>query len=173
MPQIKQTAKQMAINAAKQAARESNEYLRTASAQITGIEKSTPQERSQQPQGQQSEQPKLQEKSQQASQKDVSFLNVYKGELEQIRRENLFKELQRKITEGEEVPLIDYVNELTSEQREVLQAQITAVKERKEAVKKQKPESVPQIVTKKARGMLGAFKKRQQQHVETQKMPSN
>lgn len=96
------------------------------------------------------------------------------AELNQIRRDNLFKELQRKIAEGEGIPLENYIKELGSDQREVLKAQMEAVSMRKIANENKSQDSLPQIISKKARGMVGGMvKKRNQQHVETQKMPSN
>lgn len=159
----KQTAKQVAINAAKQAARESNEVLRTAGEQIFSSSEK-PQER------QEGKKEDIAQNN--PPQKNLSFLNEYKGELEQIRRDNLFKELQREIAEGEEISLENYVKELGSEQREVLKAQMEAMKTRREAAANQKHESIPQIISKRARGMMGIIKKRSQQHVEMRQPPS-
>lgn len=101
-------------------------------------------------------------------------IEAYNSELEQIRRDNLFKELQSKIAAGEEIPLENFVKELSFEQRDVLKAQMEAVSMRKIANENKSQDSLPQIISKKARGMVGGMvKKRNQQHVETQKMPSN
>ncbi len=160
---LKQTAKQVAVNTAKQVAYESNEFLKSTREQIAPIEIPEKKEEQGQKEAQQ-EQPKP---------KDMSFLNDYKSELEQIRRDNLFKELQRKISEGEEIPLKNYIRDLSSEQREVLKAQMEAVKVRKEmAENAQKKDSFPQVISKKGRGMLNSFKKRNQQHVEMRQPPS-
>src|SRR5258708_17142271 len=105
---IKQTAQQIARQI------DPSEFLKTATEQI-GIR----------PQPQEEEQKQTTAPSKVEGKKpDLSFLNNYKQELEEIRRESLFKELQQKISEGEFVPLENYIKELSFEQREVLQTQI-------------------------------------------------
>ncbi|CAN5335939.1 hypothetical protein BH10PAT1_BH10PAT1_0580 [soil metagenome] len=157
------TAQQIAQNVAKTVANESNEVLKNAVEQIFAN-------------------PEVQREKQKPAEapvapvekpKDLSFLREYKTELDQIRRDNLFKELQKKITEGEEVLLESYVNELSYEQREVLKAQMEAVKIRKQASVVQQNQSLPQIISRKGRGMLNSFKKQNQQHVEMRQPPSS
>lgn len=162
---IPQSAKQIAINAAKQAARESNEFLKEAGKEVLGTpEAPKHEERPQEP---------AKETPQEPPKKDLSFLNNYKGELEQIHRDNLFKELQQKIAEGIEIPLEDYIKELSVEQREVLKAQMEAVKMQKAAAKNQKMQESPlQVIAKKGRQMVNKIKKQNEQHVETRQAPS-
>jgi glutaredoxin len=95
-------------------------------------------------------------------------MNEYRNELEQIRKETLFKDLMKKITGGEFVALADYVNDLSFEQREVLRAQMEAVKNRREeeARERKEKETVPQIISKRARGMVGAFVRNKQLKIE-------
>lgn len=170
MPNL--SAKQIAINVAKQAARESNEFLKTAGQQVLATPESSREQESN-PTRIPQEREAVVDRQQQAPKKDLSFMNIYKNELEQIRQENLFKELQKRIAEGEEIPLEDFATQLTSEQREVLKAQMEAVRVRKEAMKKEKSDTIPQIVSKRARGMIGGMvKKRNEQHIETRQAPS-
>src|SRR5258708_17165030 len=126
MPAI-QTAKQIAIQAAKQTIRESNEFLKSTREQIAPL----PQTEVKQKPEQKKEEPKVDE-AKLANQKS-RMMQAYDSELNEIRRDNLFKELQRKISEGEEIALQDFAEELTSDQREVLKAQMEAVQIQKEA----------------------------------------
>ena len=54
-------------------------------------------------------------------------MEAFMRELDEIRKQNLFKNLQAKISQGIEVPLEDYP-ELSMEQKQVLKAQMEAVK---------------------------------------------
>ena len=159
---IPQTAKQIAISAAKQVLHESNEILKSVGEQIAPIPELPKPKNLEQPEEVEENKPK-----------DLSFLNVYKSELDEIRRENLFKELQRKISEGEDVYIENYAMQLASEQKDVLKAQMEAVKMQKEATKVQQRESPLQVVAKKGRNaMMGMFKKKNEQHVEMRQPPS-
>jgi len=174
MPNIPQTAKQAAINIAKQTVRESNEFLKSARQQVApnpevSKEEGRPSDSSS-PKSKQEEEKKDMAKLREHS----SFMQTYKQELEQIRRDNLFKELQKKISEGEEIPLGDYVSGLTSEQREVLKAQMEVVKIRREQEgKAKKKDTIPEVVSKKGRQMFSVFKKRNERYVETRQPPSS
>jgi hypothetical protein len=172
---VKQTAKQAAISAAKRTVWESNETLKTAFDQIMPPTPETPSEKkspipssSTKTENNQSKQ----QNQESAKPKDASFMREYKQELEEIKRQNLFKELQQKIADGEEIPLVDYAYELSSEQREVLQAQMDAVSIRKQAQEVKQKESIPQIISKRGKAMLSSFKKKNQQHVEMRQPPS-
>lgn len=159
----KQTAQQIARQVARQTFEESEKFLKTAREQISPIPQRQEQQRKE-------EKPQEQEPT---PPKTNRLMQTYNAELEEIRRDNLFKDLQRKIANGEDIPLESYQNVLSIEQLQVLKAQMEAIQGRKtteESAKKQ--ESIPQIVSKKARGMLNTFKKRQQQHVEMRQPPS-
>jgi uncharacterized protein YPO0396 len=143
------------------------EILKTAREQISPINQPEPNENK----PKEDSEPINEQKLESQKSRRIEALDA---ELNQIRRDNLFKDLQRKIAEGEEIPLENYIKELGSEEREVLKAQMEAVKTRKVASENKSKDSLPQIISKKARGMVGGMvKKRNQQHVETQKMPSN
>src|SRR5260221_11187174 len=161
---IKQTAQQIAQNVAKQTLHESNEFLKSARKQIAPIPEPPQNER----------QASVPSKVEEKKPENLSFLNSYKSELEEIRRESLFKEMQQKISEGEFVPLENYIKELSFEQREVLKAQIEVIENQKQAAAiSQQKDSPLQVVAKKGRNaMMGMFKKKNEQHVETRLPPS-
>jgi len=161
---VKQTAQQIAKQVARNSFEESEKFARAAREQISPVQR-VPENQTQQ----REEKPKEQE---QIPPKTNRLLQSYNTELEEIRRDNLFKDLQIKIANGEDVPLENYQNELSSEQREVLKAQIEAIEVRKNAEVSKQNESLPQIVSKRARGMMNTFKKRNQQHVEMRQPPS-
>jgi hypothetical protein len=160
---IKQTAQQIAKQVASLTFEESEKFAKAAREQISPAPKVS--ENYQQKE-------EKQEPQEPTPPKTNRLLQTYNIELEDIRRENLFRDLQIKIANGEDVPIENYQNELSSEQREVLKAQIEALEARKTAQIAQKNESIPQMVSKRARGMLNTFKKRNQQHVEMRQPPS-
>lgn len=159
---VKQTAQQIAKQVARNTFEESEKFAKAAREQISPVPQT--QEKHEQKEEKRQEEP--------IPPKTNRLMQTYNAELEDIRRENLFKDLQIKIANEEDVPIENYQNELSSEQREVLKAQIEAIKARKAAEESRQNESIPQIVSKKARGMLNTFKKRNQQHVEMRQPPS-
>ncbi len=161
---VKQTAQQIAKQVASLTFEESEKFAKAAREQISPVP-----QRSENQTQQKVEKPEPQEPT---PPKTNRLLQTYNIELEDIRRENLFKDLQIKIANGEDVPIENYQNELSSEQRQVLKAQIEAIEARKTAEVSKQKESIPQIVSKRARGMLNTFKKRNQQHVEMRQPPS-
>jgi hypothetical protein len=121
------SAKSLAQQIAKQMAREPLEILKTASGQVSGMEKQAPGESQPQPQNPE-EQTKLIHHQQEIQDKMKSSrqMEALERELSDIRKQDLFSELQKRISEGEEVPLEDYA-ELSMEQKQVLKAQMEAV----------------------------------------------
>lgn len=123
------SAKATAQKIAKQIAQEPLEILKTAKEQVTGeeisetLEKPTSQQEEIKPDDENS---KLKQEVQ--SQRLLSALD---RELKDITREKLFKDLQQKIGNGEEVYLEDQ-DELSIEQKQVLKAQIEAMEKQKE-----------------------------------------
>jgi hypothetical protein len=96
-------------------------------------------------------------------------------ELKDIEKQDLFKDLQGKISEGEAVPLQDY-SELSMEQKQVLKAQMEAVKKQKaQAEYNQASIEVPGVNSKPSR-RFGAGQKheaeKQQTRVEKPVPPS-
>lgn len=73
------------------------------------------------------EQPKLDQTA--MAQQDGRHLEALESELKDIRRQKIFKDLMRRIQAGEDIPLEEFT-ELSYEQRDVLKAQIEAIKTR-------------------------------------------
>lgn len=151
---------------AKQIAQEPLELLRTASDQVSGNQIPR-QEEGQKEQKGESFQTELQDKS-----KASRLMEAYQRELIDIRREDLFKDLQRRISQGEEIPLENYV-ELSIEQKQVLKAQMEAVKNKPLAINHQ---PLVEPAAKKGRRLFNFGKKtevkRQQTRVENIVPPS-
>ncbi len=122
------SAKSLAQQIAKQMAREPAEILEDIKEQTTGRELSR-QLDSETSGHEPDQQKKLQE--QQAAQdnmKSSRLIEALKREIEDIQKQKLFKDLQDRIMNGEEVPLEDYP-ELSMDQKQVLKAQMEAVKQ--------------------------------------------
>ena len=109
-------------------AEEPLEVLKNAGGQITGTETQKPQENSSQNRNPEDaaiiiqHQNELQDKA-----KSGRRMEALNQELKDIHKQDLFKDLQGKISQGIEVPLEDYP-ELSMEQKQVLKAQMEAVK---------------------------------------------
>jgi hypothetical protein len=102
-------------------------------------------------------------------------MEALEAELKDIRKQDLFKDLQNKIAQGLEVPLEDYP-ELSMEQKQVLKAQMEAVKfQKQQAAYAQSQEGFKSPVSKKGR-RFGETRKeeaqREQTHVEKPVPPS-
>lgn len=125
---MQNSAKNIARKIAKQIAQEPLEVLKSAREQVSGDGKPTPAET---PQGAEnsSDQNKLlgHQRELQDKMKSGRRMEALNRELEDIHKQGLFSDLQRRITEGEEVPLEDYP-ELSLEQKQVLKAQMEAVR---------------------------------------------
>jgi hypothetical protein len=106
--------------------------------------------------------------------KNSRRMEAFQRELSDIQKEELFKDLQRRIAQGEEVPLQDY-RELSLEQKQVLKAQMEAVKVQKNKMMNQEPGMV-EPTAKKSRRLFNFGKKqevkRQQTRVENVVPPS-
>ena len=167
-----QTTKNLAQKIAQQMAQEPLELLKTARSQVTGEtsgqldSQTTGQETTEQLHNQQKAQDNLK------SQRRMEALN---RELEDIRKQKLFSELQRRISQGEEVPLQDYP-ELSMEQKQVLNAQMEAVRQQMLNAKNANAKSFVEPTAKKGRQLFNFGKKtamkREQTHVEKPVPPS-
>lgn len=123
------SAKKMAQMVAKQLAQEPLEILKDASSQIMGVETARQPDTgtSQQPENT-NQQKKIQEQQQiQDKMRSSRRIEAYQRELEDIRKQDVFKDLQQRIANGEEISLQDYP-ELSLEQRQVLNAQMEVVR---------------------------------------------
>ena len=148
--QAGQSARDLAQKIAKQIAQEPLEVLKNAEEQVVNPE--APAEVSPQNQKEALEQ-----------------------ELKDIHKQDLFKDLQRKIAQGITVPLEDYP-ELSMEQKQVLKAQMEAVKyQREQAAYAQSQEGFKTPVSKRGR-RFGTTRKeeaqKEQTHVEKPVPPS-
>lgn len=180
-PTAKQTGKSAADLAkavARQVAQEPLEILKSAKAQITGAEAG----QSARPEHQTSntnvqEGPKILSEQEQANNKikGSRMMEALNRELSDISREKLFSELQRKITEGEEVYLSDY-SSLSMEQKQVLNAQIQAVRIQRQNMQNSQNQGLIEPASKKGRRLFSFGKKqevkRQQTRVENVVPPS-
>lgn len=159
---------------AKQIAQEPLEILKTAKEQLIPEESYQDKEDKQNSEDNQAkalqEQKELQDKMMSNRRREV-----FERELEDIKRETLFKDLQRKIANGEEVYLEEYPT-LSIEQKQVLMAQMEAVKNRIEMQKNQGQDTLTEPAAKKGRQLFNFGKKtamrREQTHVEKPVPPS-
>lgn len=121
--QIKQAIKK----SAQQIGEEPLELLRAAAKQISGEEEKQGQ------QEQSKSDPEIPQDEtnykQHTAEQDVRQLQALESELKDIRRQKLFNELMKRIQSAEDVPLEEF-SELSYEQRDVLKAQIEAIRTR-------------------------------------------
>ena len=149
--------KKLAQKVAKQFTDESLEILKTASEQVTGNEQvETPQEKPHIDNGQAELQDKM---------RTSRRMEAYQRELDDIRKQDVFRDLQRRISEGEEVPVNDYP-ELSTEQKQVLNAQMEAVKFQKKQAEYAESQSGGRLFgsAKKSRRMGQGQKQEAEKH---------
>lgn len=162
--QAGQTTRDIAQKIAQQAIREPLEIFKNAEAQVAGIKPQESQTGFQEKQN-------LQEKNltDQEKLKDMAFTNrrvqALQNEINDIRKQDLFSNLQRKISEGGEVFLEEYT-ELSMEQKQVLKAQMEAVKNQREKMMAQSVNEVPAIHSKPSR-RFGAGQKQEAEKAQT------
>lgn len=92
-------------------------------------------------------------------------MEALQREIEDIRKQDVFKNLQRRISEGEEIPLEEYPD-LSMEQKQVLMAQMEAVKNQKAQANKNVLKEVPTIHSKPSR-RFGAGQKQEAEKQQT------
>lgn len=171
-----QSAKNLAQKIARQIAEEPIEILKDAGNQIIGAEQGNLQENSSQNQNPENQakiirhQNELQDRA-----KSGRRMEALNRELSDIHKQDLFKDLQGKISQGIDVPIADYT-ELSMEQKQVLIAQKEAYQNRKSKIENQNSlAEVPAIHSKPSR-RFGAGQKqeaeRQQTRVEKPVPPS-
>lgn len=172
----KKSAAQLAQQIARQMGEEPLEVLKTAKEQATGVESSNQGEKQAENPQQAEQQKKIEEQQKkQDEMKSQRLMEALKRELSDIEHQDVFHTLQAKITEGIEVPLEEYP-ELTREQKEVLMAQMQAVKEQKATAQARAGAEAPPVVSAKPSRRMGSTRKqeaqKQQQHVEKPVPPS-
>ncbi len=158
------SAKNLAQQIAKQAAREPLEILNDVKEQTSGEILNSPAGPSEK---QNEEQKKPVDDQEKLGDKMRSGrrMEALQKEIEDIRKQNIFKDLQRRISEGEEIPLEEYP-ELSVEQKQVLNAQMEAVRNQKAAANKSVLKEVPTIHSKPSR-RFGAGQKQQAEKEQT------
>lgn len=169
------SAKTLAQAVAKQLAREPFEIINDVKEQTLGVESSRSTDaKSPEPQNDVQKQKIEESQKLQDKMKGTRLMEAYQRELDDIRKQDLFKDLQKRISEGEEVPLEDFP-ELSMEQKQVLMAQMEAVRIQKSQAKTARIEEVPAIRSKPSR-RFGAGQKteaeKQQTRVEKPVPPS-
>lgn len=167
-----QSARDLAQKIARQVAQEPLEVLKTAGEQVVGLEIAHPQEN---PANQNQPKPPDGQEKVLDQMKSTRRMEALNQELRDIQRQDLFAGLQEKITQGVEVPLTDY-SELSMEQKQVLNAQMEAVKLQRQQTEYQAGvQEVPSISSKPSR-RFGAGQKheaeKQQTRVEKPVPPS-
>jgi hypothetical protein len=161
------SAQDIARSIAKQVAQEPLEILKDAGSQVTGVESSPSQNTN--PVGA-PENPQAKVAAGQSELKDKTFANhrmqALQTEIEDIRKQGVFKDVQRKISEGVDVPIENY-SELSMEQKQVLMAQKEAFKNQQQQANYQSSVSgVPSINSKPSR-RFGAGQKHEAEKAQT------
>jgi hypothetical protein len=171
--QTGQSARDLAQKIARQLSQEPLEILKTAGEQVARpeIPASNQNPNNEGQQKNQEGQQKLQDKM-----KAGRRMEALNTELNDIRKQDLFKDLQGRIAGGEEVPLEDYP-ELSMEQKQVLKAQMEAVKYQKQQAAFNESQAGGSLfgTAKKGRKMGGSQKQeaeKQQTRVEKPVPPS-
>lgn len=147
-----QTAQDIAQTVANQVARQPLEILKDAATQLTGTESVNPQETNTEINP---DSPQANTENSQAKLQDKAFterrIQALESEIKDIEKQNIFGGLQARITQGEAVPLEDYT-ELSMDQKQVLKAQMEAVKnQRAQASYQASLQEVPTIHSKPSR----------------------
>ncbi len=147
--QVGQSARDLAQKIARQVVGEPLEVLKTAGEQMIGPEATHPQENpapTNQQKSPDGEHEKILDQM-----KSTRRMEALDAELRDMRKQDLFSDLQSRIAEGEEIPLTDY-SELTMEQKQVLKAQMEAVKNQKQQAQfNQSTIEVPSVSSKPSR----------------------
>ncbi len=163
-----QTTKNLAQKIAKQIAQEPFEILKESKEQITGTEVPGEKEISENKQKFDMAKEELNDKA-----KSSRRMEAYQRELTDIQKDELFKDLQRRIAQGGEIPIGDYPG-LSLEQKQVLKAQMEAVKNR--GLQNVADIPLAQPAAKRGRRLFNFGRKqevkRQQQRVENIVPPS-
>lgn len=121
---VKKTSKQIAIDAARKLAQEPVEILRDIPDQILGIERKVESKPQQNSQGGGENLKDLDAKDRQKAKRISSALTA---EMEDIRRQNIFDELQKKVSRGELVTQAE-MSPLTYSERDMLVGQMEMIK---------------------------------------------
>lgn len=165
-----QTTKNLAQQIAKQVAQEPFEILKTATGQLVGSERAQENDMQSEPVKRHEVDDNKLQADRLRSARQVEALN---REIVDIKKQDLFKDLQKKIADGEEIYIENYP-ELSSEQKDVLRALVEVAKNRE--VRQSGKDEFTEPAAKKGRQLFNFGKKtamkREQTHVEKPVPPS-
>lgn len=161
--QAGQTSRDVARKIASQMTREPLEILKTAKEQTVGGVR--PPETQPQPLTISQDVPKPNTETPQVKMMNSRRMEALNRELTEIRKNDLVKDIQRRISEGEDVPLEDYM-ELSMEQKQVLNAQMEAYRAQALRVHNQNISEVPSVSSKPSR-RFGAGQKQEAEKQQT------
>lgn len=165
----KKQAQDLSKKIARQIAQEPLEVLKSARGQLSGEQINYYQERIAKETEEKKENTNKGDLANKDKNQSSRTLQALEREIEDIRKDRLFKELQRKIAEGEEVYLED-IPELTLEQKQVLMAQKEAVKvQRQQMANQNKSLAEPKTKTKRGSWMFGGKAQAQKQQTRVEK----
>lgn len=163
------TAQNVARQVARQMAQEPLEVLKSARGQLSGEQMAYYQERLKKEATEEKKETQGDGFAQKEKTQSSRAIEALERELEDIRRDKLIKELQRKIAAGEAVYLENY-SELTPEQKQVLMAQMEAVKAQKAQSETQKaPLTEPKTKTKRGSWLFGGKSQAEKQQTRVEK----
>jgi hypothetical protein len=157
------SARDLAQKIARQISQEPLEVLKTAANQVTSPE-TMPQNPPQEQNNETREKAVESQKKLQDNMKSTRRMGALEQELKDIHKQDLFKDLQDKISQGVDVPVADY-SELSVEQKQVLMAQKEAYQKSKAANENSFVE-VPAIHSKPSR-RFGAGQKQEAEKQQT------
>ena len=157
------SAQDIAKQIAKQIAQEPSEILRDVKEQ-TGIE--IPQQNEfRKNETVNTDNQNLKQAEESDKLKSARMMQALNRELEDIRKQDLFSDLQKRISAGEKIPLEEYIT-LSLEQKQVLKAQMEAYKIQMQKMENQNYSEVPTIQSKPSR-RFGAGQKREAEKQQT------
>jgi hypothetical protein len=177
MNTAQQNLKQALKKTARQIRNEPLEILKSAAKQVTGDENiklpweesetnEKPKENNQSDGNGNGPTNEEKEYKKKVAEQDGRRLEALESELRDIRRQKKFNELLARIQSGEEVPIEEF-QELSSEQRDVLKAQLEATQKRKQRESQQQSSGIPMPTSKQGRQMGAGARKRSAQKETT------
>jgi hypothetical protein len=160
------SAKNLAQQLARQIAREPSEILKDIREQTTGQELSGQPDRQQSNAAENQNRPVEHQGELQDKMKSGRRMEALNRELDDIHKQEKFSELQKIISEGVEVSLEEYPD-LSMEQKQVLKAQMEAVKNQIEAQQAQDKNVLIEPASHKGRQLFNFGKKQSMKQEQT------
>lgn len=160
------SAKSLAKQIAKQMAREPLEILKDAREQTTGQELSGQPDNPYPSTPDNQKQPVEHQNKLQDQMKNSRRMEALNRELDDIHKQERFSDLQKRISEGEGIPLEEYP-ELSMEQKQVLNAQMEAVKNQIAAQNSQSQGGLIEPAAHKGRQLFNFGKKQAMKNEQT------